>query len=95
MRLLDGNLQTVNGNGIFGTDINVTFIGTDGIAGNGHSLQDCVRVAFQNRTVHESSRVAFVGVTYNVLLVGCILSGEAPLKTCGESSASSSAKTGR
>ena len=51
-------------------------------------------IALKNGTVHECARVTFVGVTYNVLLVGCILSGEAPLKTCGESSASTASESG-
>src|SRR5699024_9712549 len=62
---------------------------------NCHSFDDCVGIAFKNRTVHECTRVAFVCVTANIFLsafykVLC----KKPLTAGGESAAASSAKTG-
>ena len=68
--LLDGDLETVNGDGVLGPDVDVALVGADGVAGDGHSLQHHVGVAFQNGTVHERAGVALVGVAADILLVG-------------------------
>ncbi len=51
--LLDGGLQPADGKRIFRADVNVTLIGADGVTGDGHALDDGVRVAFENAAVHE------------------------------------------
>ena len=71
--LLDGDLQTLDGDGVLSADVDVAFAGADGIAGNGHGLDDGVRIAFQDGTVHERAGVALVSVAGHVLLVAWLL----------------------
>ena len=67
--LADGDLQTLYCDGILRTDIDVALACADGIAGNGHCLQNDMGVAFQNGTVHECAGVALVGVAADVFLI--------------------------
>ena len=85
--LSDGDLQTVDSQRVFSTDINQTVGSTDGIAADGHSLDDAVRVTFHDGTVHERTRVAFVGVADDVHLIALVLCAEAPFHAGGETSA--------
>ena len=78
-RLVDSNLQTLNGNRVLRTNIYATLGSADSIAGNRHSLNQRVGVALENGTVHECARVALVGVTANILLVGVVACGKFPL----------------
>ena len=91
--LVNSYLQTLNGNGIFGADINIALACTRCIAADCHCLNDAVRVALKNGAVHKCAGVALVGVADNIFLVSVICCGEAPFKTCGESAAASAAKT--
>ena len=68
--LLDSNLKTVNGDSIFGTDINLALCCTCCIAADRHCLNDTVGIALKNGTIHECARGTLVGITYNILLVG-------------------------
>ena len=60
--LPDGHLKAVDGDGILGADIDVALMGADGVAGDGHGLDDAVGVALQHGAVHERARIALVGV---------------------------------
>ena len=55
-----------------------------------------MRVTFENASVHECTRVAFVSVTAYIFLIGIRndSSGEFPLHTCGESTAATASQTG-
>ena len=64
----------------------------DGISAYSHALDHAVRVAFQDRAVHERTRVAFVGVAENVLDVALLLLGELPLEAGGEAGAATAAQ---
>ena len=65
--LLDGDLQTLDGDGVLGTDIDIALVRADGIAGNGHGLQHRMGVALQHGAVHERAGVALVGVAADIL----------------------------
>ena len=90
--LFDGYFQTVDGQRIFGTDVHQALGGADGVAADGHSLDDAVRVALKDGTVHKGSGVAFVGVADDVFLVSLVFGAELPLQTCGESGATAAAE---
>ncbi len=51
-------------------------------------------IAFKNAAVHVGARIAFVGVTDNVLLVGRRVFGELPFASCREAGAAAAAQTG-
>ena len=55
-----------------------------------------MRIAFENGTIHECTRISLVSVTANVLLISVRndISCEFPLHTSRESAAASSAETG-
>ena len=74
--------------------VDVAFAGADGISGEDHALQNGVRVAFEDAAIHERAWIAFVGVTYNVFLIGLDLRRERPFLSGGESRAAASANAG-
>ena len=90
--LLDGDLEAVDGNRVFGADVDVALGRADGVAGDGHCLQHDVGVALEDRTVHERAGVAFVGVAADILLVGLIDRREAPLPPGREAGAAAAAQ---
>ena len=79
LRLLDGDLQAVNRERIFGADVDVALRGADGVGGNGHAFQHAVRIAFQNAAVHEGAGIAFVRVADDELARPRHLGDQAPL----------------
>ena len=67
--LLDGDLEALDGEGILGADVDEALVGADGVAADGHGLEDGVGVALDRGAVHVGARVALVGVADDVLLV--------------------------
>gem|GEM_PF-5740380 len=94
MGLVKGNLQTLDRDRVLCTDVDVTLIRADRVAGDRHGFEDHVRVAFQDGTVHERAGVAFVRVTADELLRGVIAFGEFPLEARREAGAAASAEAG-
>ena len=91
--LLDGGVQTLYRNGVLCADIDITLIGTDGIACDGHGLQYHVGIALQNRTVHEGARVTLIRVTTDVFLhLSAVAGCELPFQAGGEACASTAAE---
>ena len=88
----DGDLQTVDSQRVFSTDVNQTVGGADGIAADGHSLDDAVRVTFHDGTVHERTRVTFVSVADDVHLIALVLGAETPFHAGGETSTATAAE---
>ena len=85
----------MDGEGIFRADIDETLVRADAIAADGHGLEDGVRVALQQGTVHESARITFVRVADDVLLLaGTALRGDLPLQAGGEARAATAAEAG-
>ena len=92
--LADGDFQTVDSQRILGTDVDETLGGADGVAADGHSLDDAVGVTLEDGTIHEGTGVTLVGVADDVLLVGLVLGAEAPFHTGGEAGAATAAEAG-
>ena len=64
------------------------------VAVDGHGFDDGVGVAFEYRAVHESPRVAFVGIADDVFLVGLHLAGDFPFESRRETAAAAAAQSG-
>ena len=94
MCLIDCDLQTLNRDRIFCTNINIALRCADCVTGNRHCFQHHMRVAFQHGTIHECTRIAFVGVAANIFLISLISRGKCPLAAGGEACATASAQTG-
>ena len=94
LRLLDRNLQAVNGERILRADVDEALRRTDRVARDHHRLEDAMGVAFERRTVHVRARIAFVGVADHVLLALGLLHGEFPLHAGREARAAAAAKAG-
>ena len=92
--LLDRDLQSFYRDRVLGTHIYVTLAGADRVTCDRHSFQNCVRIAFQNRAVHECARVAFVGVAAYILDIGLGRLTECPFSSGGESGAAAAAEAG-
>ena len=76
------------------TDVDITLVCADRIAGDRHCLEHGVRVALENGAVHECTRVALVGVAADVLFLILGGSRKLPLQTRGEAAAAAAAETG-
>ena len=94
--LLDGDLQTLDGDGVFGADVDVALLSADAVAGDGHGLNDAVGVALQYGAVHEGAGVALVGVAADELhpVGGDGVVGELPLPARGEAGAAAATEAG-
>jgi len=64
----------------------------DGVARDGHGFQHRVRVAFQNGTIHERARVAFVRVADDELFGSRVVGRKLPFCAGREARAAASAK---
>ena len=92
--LLQGDLEPVDGEWILSPDIDKTVVRADAVTADGHGFEDGVRVAFHDGTVHESSRVSFVGVADDIFRVILICAAEFPFLSGREACASATAKSG-
>ena len=94
--LFDGDLQTVDGDGVLGPDIDVALSAAHGVGGDGHGLQHGEGVALQHGAVHEGAGVTLVGVTGHILdTIGADgVPGELPLQAGGEAGATPAPKAG-
>ena len=70
-RLLDGVFETVDGEWIFGADVDAPFVCADGIAADGHGFEHR-NVGRSRMEVHERAWVPFVGVADDIFHVGVI-----------------------
>ena len=79
--LLDRDIEPFNRQRVFGPAVYVTFTGAHGVSADRHPFQHPVRVAFEHATVHECARVAFIGVTDDVLLIAWCVFGKFPFQS--------------
>ncbi len=93
-RFLDGDLQGLEGVGIFRAEIDIAVGGAHRDAGDGHALDEHEGIAFHDHAVGEGAAVAFVGVADDVFLLGRRLGHRAPLDAGGEAGAAAAAKAG-
>ena len=52
----DGRPQPLDGQRIFGADVDVGLRGADGVGGDDHAFQEAVRIALDDGPVHERAR---------------------------------------
>ena len=90
--LLDRYLQALDGERILGADVDIALLGPDGIAADGHRLDEGVGVALDRGAVHVRAGVALVGVAYDVFHFSGSLAREVPLEPGRESCASAAAE---
>src|SRR5690606_33811246 len=69
-RVLYGAVERGHGVGVFGAHIDVAVGGAHSQSGHGHALNEGVGVALHDHAVGERARIAFIGVTGNVFLLG-------------------------
>ncbi|HPX02027.1 MAG TPA: hypothetical protein PK311_00975 [Syntrophales bacterium] len=74
--LRKSGVQMLNGQGIFGADINDALRCTGGISSYQHAFENAVRIAFEDASVHVRTRVAFVGVANDVFCTAVSLGSE-------------------
>ena len=93
-RLVDRQLQTVHRERVFRADVDEAVLGADRVRADRHRLDDRARIAFHDGAVHERTRVAFIGVADDVLLVGLDARRDLPLETGGEARTAAAADAG-
>src|SRR5690606_24349805 len=79
--LLNSFLNTVQGELIFSTDIDITFVRADSISSNQHRFNDAEGITFHDDPILEGSGLTFIGVTDNVFLGSWRFSDCIPLDT--------------
>ena len=87
VHLLNRITQTVNGNGVLSTDIEITFGSANGVTGDHHTFNNGIGIAFQNGAIHKCAGVTFVTVADHILLVSSIGCSKRPLPAGGETCA--------
>ncbi len=95
--MLDGDLEILHSQRVFGADVHVSLARADGIRADDHALDDAVWIAFHHRAIHECARVAFVGVADDVACPNGlhVLAAEFPLETGRKARAAAPTETGR
>ena len=91
--LFDGNFEPFDGQRIFGTNIYQSFVGSNAVTADGHGFEHRVRITFEDRAIHESSRVALIGITNHVFFIRNAIVGNFPFQSGRETAASTSAQT--
>ena len=86
-RLGDSELEPVNSQRVLGAAVDVALVGANGVPTDGHPFQEGVRVPLDDRAVHKSARVPFIGVADDVFLVASGAGRELPLEAGKESRA--------
>jgi hypothetical protein len=84
--------RPLDGQRILGPDVDVGLGRADGVGGDGHALEQPVRIALDDRPVHERAGIALVGVADQVLLVARCCQRELPLPAGGEAAAAAPAQ---
>ena len=91
--LLDGGFQVLDGQRVFGADVDEALLRAHGIAGDGHAFEHAVRVAFEHGAIHEGAGIALVGVADDVLLLLAGLGHGGPLEAGGIARAAAAPQT--
>ena len=94
-RLLDCDTKSVDRDGVFCADVEITVLRADCVTCNHHTFDDGKGVSFENGTVHKRARVAFVAVANDVLCAFGLSVCELPLSARWESAAAASSQARR
>ncbi len=92
--LIQGPLQTGNGQGILGPDIDKAPFSAYGYRGNQHALYKSVGVPLQDTSVHKGPGISFITVAEHILLLSIRPGGKVPLHPCGKAGSSPAPETG-
>ena len=82
----------LDGDRVFGAHIDEAFAGPHSVGADDHPLDHQMRVALQERAVHEGPRVALVGIADDVLGLPAGCPHELPLAPSGEACTASSSQ---
>ena len=85
-------LQSTDRQRIFGPDVDVGLAGPDAVGGDRHAFHQSVRIAFNDRSVHERAGITFVRVADQVFLVALAGASEFPFLAGGESTSAAAAQ---
>ena len=85
--LLDGFLDTVQGELILAADVDIAFVRADRVGSNQHRFDDAEGIAFHDDPILEGSGFAFIGVTNDIFLGSWRLLDCIPLDTNGKTCA--------
>ena len=78
---------------ILHADIDIAFIGTDRAGSYHHAFDHAVGIAFQDRTIHESTRITLVPVANHVFFLVVFFEGKFPFQSGGEPTTATSTQT--
>ena len=90
----DRFLQSLDGQRVFGADVDIALTGADRVGGDEHPFEDGVGVALDQGPVHEGSGVALVGVADEVALVARHFPAGQPLPPGRKSRPAAAAQAG-
>ena len=90
--LLDGLGDPLDGQGIFGADVEEAFASADGPGGDCHAFDDAVGERFQQHAVHECAGIAFVAVADDVFHIALSGADFGPLDAGGKTGAAAAAQ---
>ena len=91
--LCDRDTQTFDSGRIFCTYVKISVICTDRVSGDHHALDDCERISFKDRTVHECAGIALVTVADYIFVITLRIVCELPFAAGRETGAAASADT--
>jgi hypothetical protein len=94
VHLIERDVGVVHGERIFVAHVNVALPAADGVRADDHAFEHEVRVAFEQRAIHERAGVAFVGVAQHVLRFARRLAAAFPLHPGREPAAAAPAQVG-
>src|SRR5208283_2259207 len=92
--LCDGRFEPVDGERVFFAAVNDAFPRAHRVTGDGHAFEDGVRIAFEDRPVHERAGIALVGVADDVLDVAGRFAAQFPFHAGREPPAAAAAQAG-
>ena len=93
LSLADRRLQVFDRQRIFGPHVDVAQRGSHRIAGDGHTLQHAVRIAFEHAAIHEGARVALITIADDILAIAVGLGDHAPFQAGGKAGPAPAAQT--
>ena len=91
---LDGDVHVLHRQGIFLSDVDIAFVGADGIGADGQPFEDRVGIPFEKAPVHVGAGVPFVRVDDHVLYVAGGIAGPFPLAPRGKAAAAPASQVG-
>ena len=93
VRVVQGGLEYLRGDGVFGTQVDVPLRRAGGQARDGHPFNQAVGIALHENPIREGAGVALVGVADDVLLLAGRIEHGAPLDVGGETSTAAAAQS--